>query len=114
MAKSRAMARTAAAGEHGPPELGDWRETGNGKGGGDTRGEGESTGHQSGRHIIAIKGKKKTGMTDDNWAHMARVGGHIKRHGGAGRAPEGQGTERRALFPDELGPRSGDLIRSLP
>ena len=41
---------------------------------------GESVGHQSGRTIIEIKHTKKADLTDDQWAHMRKVVGYIKRH----------------------------------
>ncbi len=63
-----------------PAALKKWLETDESRSVGDTRGEGESTGHKSGRHIIRIKEKKKTDLTEDDWAHMAKVIGYIKRH----------------------------------
>ena len=41
---------------------------------------GESVGHQSGRHIISILRKNKSEMTDNDYAHMRKVVGYIKRH----------------------------------
>jgi hypothetical protein len=41
---------------------------------------GESVGHQSGGKIIAILGKKKADLEEDDYAHMRKVVGYIKRH----------------------------------
>jgi len=40
----------------------------------------ESVGHASGRRIVAILGKKKAELTDDDLAHMRKVVGYVKRH----------------------------------
>ena len=40
----------------------------------------ESVGHASGRKIAAILGKKKSELTDDDYAHMRKVVGYVKRH----------------------------------
>ena len=45
----------------------------------DTSG-GESVGHESGRKIVTILGKKKGDLGDDDYAHMRKVNGYIKRH----------------------------------
>jgi hypothetical protein len=43
-------------------------------------GPGESIGHQSGRRIVEIKGKKRADLTDDDYAHMKKVVGYVHRH----------------------------------
>jgi Protein of unknown function (DUF3140) len=43
-------------------------------------GTGESVGHKSGKRIIEIKAKKKADLTDDDYAHMAKVVAYVKRH----------------------------------
>ena len=43
-------------------------------------GQGESTGHESGRRIVALLGKKKAELTEDDYAHMRKVVGYVKRH----------------------------------
>lgn len=43
-------------------------------------GSGESVGHESGRRIIEIKRKKKTDLTDEDYAHMKKVVGYVHRH----------------------------------
>ena len=63
-----------------PKELERWLETDESRSVGDTGGQGESTGHKSGRHILQIKDKKKADLTEEDWSHMAKVVGYIKRH----------------------------------
>jgi hypothetical protein len=41
---------------------------------------GESVGHRSGRHIIRILEKKKADLTADDYAHMRKVVGYVRRH----------------------------------
>ncbi|MHA0288967.1 DUF3140 domain-containing protein [Mycobacterium sp. C3-094] len=41
---------------------------------------GESTGHESGRRIVDILHTKKAELTDDDYAHMRKVVGYVKRH----------------------------------
>ena len=43
-------------------------------------GGGESTGHESGRRIVEILRAKKGDLTDDDYAHMRKVNGYVKRH----------------------------------
>jgi hypothetical protein len=43
-------------------------------------GETESIGHASGRHIVDILGKSATQLTDEDYAHMRKVFGYIRRH----------------------------------
>ena len=40
----------------------------------------ESIGHESGRRIVAILGKKVAELDDDDYAHMRKVVGYAKRH----------------------------------
>lgn len=61
-----------------PSALKKWLDTDESKSVG--AGEGESVGHKSGRHILRIKDKKKADLTEDDWSHMAKVVGYIKRH----------------------------------
>lgn len=62
-----------------PQELEDWLETEESRSVGDTD-DGESTGHKSGRRIVEIKRTNKSDLSDDQWDHMAKVVGYIKRH----------------------------------
>lgn len=41
---------------------------------------GEATGHAMGRRILAIKDKRRTDLTDDDYAHMRKVVGYVHRH----------------------------------
>ena len=43
-------------------------------------GHDESTGHESGRRIVAILGTRKDDLTEDDYAHMRKVVGYVKRH----------------------------------
>ena len=40
----------------------------------------ESVGHESGRRIVQILSKKKGDLDDDDYAHMRKVNGYVKRH----------------------------------
>lgn len=62
-----------------PQELEDWLETEESSSVGDDEGQ-ESTGHASGRRIVNIKRTNKDELSDDQWDHMAKVVGYIKRH----------------------------------
>ena len=63
-----------------PKELEDWLETDESKSVGRDSGDGEATGHKSGKRIVEIKHTKKGDLSDDDWDHMAKVVGYIKRH----------------------------------
>ena len=70
-----------------PAQLKRWLETEESKqvgwaGDGPKHGAGgaESVGHHSGRRIVEIKRKKKADLTADDYAHMAKVVGYVKRH----------------------------------
>ena len=62
-----------------PKELEEFLETEESKSVGDSDG-GESTGHKSGRKILAIKDKKKADLSESNYEHMNKVVGYINRH----------------------------------
>ncbi|MGQ7843738.1 DUF3140 domain-containing protein [Granulosicoccus sp. 3-233] len=72
-----------------PQELQDWLETDDSKSVGDSD-DGESTGHASGRRIVEIKRSNKDDISDDQWDHMAKVVGYIKRHLSQGGPDEGK------------------------
>ncbi len=61
-------------------ELQDWLQTDDSKDAGQKDGGGESTGHESGRLIVAILGKKKAEYTDDDIDQMRRVVSYVHRH----------------------------------
>ena len=47
---------------------------------GQKSGSEESTGHESGRRIVALLRTKKDDLTDDDLAHMRKVHGYVQRH----------------------------------
>ncbi len=61
-------------------ELEEWLRTDESKSVGQSDGGGESKGHESGRRIVEILGKKKSDYTDEDLSHMRRVNGYVKRH----------------------------------
>jgi hypothetical protein len=63
-----------------PKELEDWLATDESRSVGQKRGNGESTGHESGRRIVELLRTKKGDLTDDDAAHMRKVVGYVKRH----------------------------------
>lgn len=56
-------------------------------------GESESVGHESGRRIVQILNRKKADLTDEDYAHMRKVNGYIKRH--SAQRPEGDVSKTR-------------------
>lgn len=72
-------------------ELEKWLKTDQSKQVGQKSGDGESTGHESGRHIVSILKAKKNDLTDDDFAHMRKVVGYVKRH--AAQRPSGDVTD---------------------
>jgi hypothetical protein len=74
-------------------ELKKWLDTDQAKDVGQKSGGGESTGHESGRHIVAILEKKKGDLDDDDYAHMRKVVGYVKRH--SAQRPDGDVTDTR-------------------
>ncbi|MCB2406372.1 DUF3140 domain-containing protein [Hymenobacter lucidus] len=61
-------------------ELEQWLATAESKSVGQDAGDGESIGHKSGQHIIAILHKKKADLTSADEAHMHKVHAYISRH----------------------------------
>lgn len=61
-------------------ELEKWLTTAQSQGVGQKRGGKESTGHASGRRIVAILRSKRADLKDDDYAHMRKVVGYAKRH----------------------------------
>ena len=76
-----------------PKELEDFLETEESKSVG-AKGDdgGESTGHKSGRRIVEIKRTNKDDLDDDDWSHMGKVVGYIKRHKAQGGPDEDMET----------------------
>ena len=52
----------------------------------------ESVGHASGRRIVKILRKKQSELTDDDYAHMRKVVGFVRRH--SAQRPENVYTSR--------------------
>jgi len=73
-------------------EIKKWLNTDESKSVGQKKDGGESTGHKSGERIIEIKEKKKGDLTDDDYKHMQKVVGYIKRHS-AQRPKEVEGSD---------------------
>ncbi len=59
-------------------ELERWLDTEESKSVG--QGDGESTGHRSGRRIVALLRTRKGDLTDADVAHMRKVVGYVHRH----------------------------------
>jgi hypothetical protein len=57
-----------------------WLKTDESKSVGWDSGDGESIGHKSGEHIIAILNKNQSELTVRDYEHMQKVHGYIKRH----------------------------------
>jgi hypothetical protein len=63
-----------------PKDLEEWLQTDDSNSVGQSDGESESKGHESGRRIVEILRKKKSDYTDDGLAHMKKVTGCVHRH----------------------------------
>ncbi len=63
-----------------PAELEKWLATDDSRAVGQKDGGGESTGHESGRRIVALLRTRKGELTDDDHAHMRKVAGYVRRH----------------------------------
>ena len=79
-----------------PAELDAWLETEEsrkvGWKGSDGKGGGESVGHASGRRIVRILRTRKTDLADEDYAHMRKVVGYVRRH--LAQRPENEVTSR--------------------
>lgn len=63
------------------PELSAWLATDESREVGFRRGgAAESVGHASGQRIAGLLGKKAAELSDDDYAHMRKVVGHVRRH----------------------------------
>ncbi|MEU4657949.1 DUF3140 domain-containing protein [Streptomyces sp. NPDC023723] len=76
-----------------PADLEKWLSTAESKDAGQHQDGGESTGHASGRRIVAILRAKKGDLTDDDYAHMRKVTGYIRRH--LAQRPAGEVTDTK-------------------
>ncbi|MFK0115324.1 DUF3140 domain-containing protein [Streptomyces sp. NPDC090994] len=63
-----------------PADLERWLSTEESKDAGQHKDGGESTGHASGRRIVEILRAGEAGLTDDDYAHMRKVVGYVRRH----------------------------------
>lgn len=63
-----------------PAELSHWLETRESRKVGYKPNGGESVGHASGRKIVHICRKSREALDDEDWAHMRKVVGYIRRH----------------------------------
>ncbi|MCM3265007.1 DUF3140 domain-containing protein [Streptomyces thermoviolaceus] len=63
-----------------PAALEKWLETDESRSAGQHKDGGESTGHASGRRIVEILRTKKSDLSDDDYQHMRKVVGYIRRH----------------------------------
>ncbi|MGW7509442.1 DUF3140 domain-containing protein [Streptomyces massasporeus] len=63
-----------------PADLEKWLESDDSRSAGQHQDGGESTGHASGRRIVAILRAKKGDLTDDDYRHMRKVVGYVRRH----------------------------------
>ncbi|MFD7247995.1 DUF3140 domain-containing protein [Streptomyces massasporeus] len=63
-----------------PADLEKWLESDDSQNAGQRQDGGESTGHASGRRIVAILRAKKGDLTDDDYRHMRKVVGYVRRH----------------------------------
>ncbi|MFJ8047375.1 DUF3140 domain-containing protein [Streptomyces luteogriseus] len=63
-----------------PADLEKWLESDDSQSAGQHQDGGESTGHASGRRIVAILRAKKGDLTDDDYRHMRKVVGYVRRH----------------------------------
>ncbi|MEV4859486.1 DUF3140 domain-containing protein [Streptomyces ossamyceticus] len=63
-----------------PGELEEWLDSEESRGAGQHEDGGESTGHASGRRIVGILRTAKGDLSDDDYRHMRKVVGYIRRH----------------------------------
>lgn len=62
-------------------EIAKWLDTDESRGVGQRKGGAtESTGHASGRRIVSILKSRKAELDDDDYRHMRKVVGYIRRH----------------------------------
>ena len=83
----------AAAVNMGPAELEDWLASDQShRVGFKQDGNGESVGHASGRRIVAILKMPEAELDDDDYRHMRKVVGFVRRH--TAQRPENTVTSR--------------------
>ena len=76
-----------------PAEIEEWLDSDESRKVGFKRpGASESVGHASGRRIVTLLRKRKAELDDDDYAHMRKVVGFVRRH--SARRPENTVTSR--------------------
>lgn len=76
-----------------PGELTKWLDTEDSKSAGQRKRAGESVGHASGRRIVDLLRRKKSELTERDYAHMRKVIGYVHRH--MAQRPRGDVTHTR-------------------
>ena len=76
-----------------PKELEDWLKTDDSKEVGQKDDGGESTGHEMGRKIVNLLGKKQADYTDEDVKHMQKVVSYVHRH--SAQKPKGDVEDTR-------------------
>lgn len=76
-----------------PSEMEKWLKTVESKSVGWDSGDGESIGHKSGERIVEVLHTKKADLKEDDYKHMQKVVGYIKRH--SAQKPDGDVSETR-------------------
>ena len=76
-----------------PKELEDWLKTDDSKKVGQKDDGGESTGHEMGRKIVNLLGKKQADYTDEDVKHMQKVVSYVHRH--SAQKPKGDVEDTR-------------------
>ncbi|GAA3503826.1 DUF3140 domain-containing protein [Streptomyces prasinosporus] len=76
-----------------PAELEEWLASEESRSAGQHKDGGESTGHASGRRIVEILRAKKGDLSDDDYRHMRKVVGYVRRH--LAQRPEGDVRDSR-------------------
>ena len=61
-------------------ELEDWLETDGSRAVGQMKPDGESIGHASGRRIVQILRTSRDELSDEDYRHMRKVVGYVRRH----------------------------------
>lgn len=61
-------------------EIEAWLETSESRRVGQKKSGGESIGHASGRRIVRILAKEEAALTDEDYAHMRKTVGYVRRH----------------------------------
>ena len=89
--RDAAYAEFGACVNMAPAQLERWLDSDESRSVGDTHGDGESTGHKSGRRIVELRRTRKADLTGDDYAHMRKVVGYVHRH--LAQRPDGDVSE---------------------